>query len=230
MTWSFSYNTARYQDRWRIRVIESLYLPHEPLHISGGGYDISMPIHISVHKDKLWIHDSLRIPESIEFDSEDAWIFYTKIYLVRKALSDTPILESVLDDSFERFINHETPQGTIRVKNQELGSERWPTHILIDQFDSMTITEFANGDSTKDGVFNQRDIVQVLSANKYLTDEPALWADGDWNGDGLFNQLDIIAALPNYGVSANAAMVPVPEPSTLLLLCVGLVGLWWRRR
>jgi hypothetical protein len=51
------------------------------------------------------------------------------------------------------------------------------------------------GDSNGDGVFNQHDIVQVLQAGKYLTDQPASWSDGDWNRDGLFDQLDIVAAL-----------------------------------
>ena len=63
------------------------------------------------------------------------------------------------------------------------------------------------GDSDEDFDFDQLDVVKVLVAAKYLSDEPATWGDGDWNGapggapgnpprgDGLFNQRDIIAAL-----------------------------------
>ena len=51
------------------------------------------------------------------------------------------------------------------------------------------------GDSNRDGVFNQTDIVQILQGAKYLTGEPAIWEEGDWNGDGFFDQLDIVAAL-----------------------------------
>ena len=51
------------------------------------------------------------------------------------------------------------------------------------------------GDSNGDGRFDQHDIIQVLQANKYLSDEPATWEDGDWNRDGRFDQLDLITAL-----------------------------------
>ncbi len=51
------------------------------------------------------------------------------------------------------------------------------------------------GDSNWDGLFNQLDIVEVLQAGKYLTEEPATFEEGDWNGDQVFNQLDLIAAL-----------------------------------
>jgi hypothetical protein len=51
------------------------------------------------------------------------------------------------------------------------------------------------GDSNRDGVFDQRDIVLVLQAAKYLTGQPASFAEGDWNGDGVFDQRDLVAAL-----------------------------------
>lgn len=51
------------------------------------------------------------------------------------------------------------------------------------------------GDSNHDWRFDQLDIVQVLQAAKYLTEEPATFEEGDWNGDGVFDQLDIVAAL-----------------------------------
>ena len=51
------------------------------------------------------------------------------------------------------------------------------------------------GDANHDGVFNQLDIVQVLQANRYLSQEAATFEEGDWNNDGLFDQLDIVTAL-----------------------------------
>jgi hypothetical protein len=51
------------------------------------------------------------------------------------------------------------------------------------------------GDANRDMQFDQRDIVQVLQAGKYLTGDPAAWEDGDWNGDGVFDRLDVVAAL-----------------------------------
>jgi hypothetical protein len=55
--------------------------------------------------------------------------------------------------------------------------------------------DFLAGDSNRDGQFNQLDIVQVLLAAKYNSDQPAGWSEGDWSGDGRFDQMDIIAAL-----------------------------------
>lgn len=63
------------------------------------------------------------------------------------------------------------------------------------------------GDANQDLQFDQQDIVQVLSAAKYLTGSPATWGEGDFNGapggtpgsppagDGVFDQRDITAAL-----------------------------------
>ena len=51
------------------------------------------------------------------------------------------------------------------------------------------------GDASRDGVFGQLDIVQILQSAKYQTGQPATWAEGDFNGDALFDQLDIVAAL-----------------------------------
>lgn len=63
------------------------------------------------------------------------------------------------------------------------------------------------GDADRDLDFDQLDLVQVQTAAKYLTGQPATWGEGDWDGapggrpdsppvgNGLFDQLDIVAAL-----------------------------------
>jgi hypothetical protein len=56
-------------------------------------------------------------------------------------------------------------------------------------------SRFRAGDANRDFVFNQLDVVQVLTRGKYQSQSKAEWADGDWNGDGVFDQLDIVAAL-----------------------------------
>jgi len=56
----------------------------------------------------------------------------------------------------------------------------------------MGTSGLVTGDANRDGVFNNFDIVQILSQGKYLTGLPAGWWQGDFNGDGVFNQLDVI--------------------------------------
>jgi hypothetical protein len=51
------------------------------------------------------------------------------------------------------------------------------------------------GDANRDGVFDQKDIVQVLQTAKFRTGEPATWDEDDWTGNGVFDPLDIVAAL-----------------------------------
>ena len=57
---------------------------------------------------------------------------------------------------------------------------------------------FRPGDANMDGVFDRRDIVQVLQSGMYGTRESATFAEGDWNDDGVFDRLDILAALEAF--------------------------------
>ena len=57
---------------------------------------------------------------------------------------------------------------------------------------------------------------------------------GDANGDGVVNVNDLTIVLTNYGrTSAGAGIKAVPEPSALVLIgggVIGLLGYVWRRR
>lgn len=101
------------------------------------------------------------------------------------------------------------------------------------------------GDANLDGQFNQLDLVQVLQAGKYQTNQPAIWIDGDWNGgpggslsfpplgNSRFDRLDIVAALQagkyNTGpyTAESLSLSPVPEPTTITLILFGLILLFW---
>lgn len=83
------------------------------------------------------------------------------------------------------------------------------------------------GDSNLDGEFNSGDLVTVFTAGKYETGEEAVWSQGDWNGDSVFNSSDLVAAFSDGGYEngPRAAVSAVPEPSSVALLLIGLLGL-----
>lgn len=65
------------------------------------------------------------------------------------------------------------------------------------------------GDANNDGYFNQLDIVQVLQAGKYGTQQSATWEQGDWNWDGVFDQYDLVTALAEWGYTTGGGGGPL---------------------
>jgi hypothetical protein len=85
------------------------------------------------------------------------------------------------------------------------------------------------GDANLDGTVNINDLSKVLT--NY--DKTGMqWADGDFDGGGTVNINDLSKVLTNYDKTASAAagIHAVPEPSTLLLLAIGLIAYAWRKR
>jgi hypothetical protein len=82
------------------------------------------------------------------------------------------------------------------------------------------------GDADLNAEFNSSDMVQVFAGGKYETGEDAGWAQGDWDGNGLFDSSDMVTAFVDGGYEkgprANAAVVP--EPTSVLLLVMGLIA------
>ena len=59
-----------------------------------------------------------------------------------------------------------------------------------------------------------------------------LWSEGDWNGDGRFNSTDFVVAFTDGGYEAGPrnAVAAVPEPGSLMLVLLGLLGVVARYR
>ena len=89
------------------------------------------------------------------------------------------------------------------------------------------------GDANNDQIVNAADY--IIWANNFDT-KGAKLSDGDFNEDRKVDAGDYIIWANNFGTNLSAprsAAAAVPEPSTLVLSALGLIGLLtyaWRRR
>jgi probable HAF family extracellular repeat protein len=88
------------------------------------------------------------------------------------------------------------------------------------------------GDANFDGTVNISDLSVVLTS---YDKSGMTWAQGDFDGNGIVDISDLSKVLTNYDktMSATAGVHAVPEPSALLLVVGGLIGLIayaWRKR
>jgi len=142
-----------------------------------------------------------------------------------------------LDDPWTQA-SYSSMTDTPYPSNLDNGRWRLPTISFGDGGENLYFEQFnihrvgpVVGDSNFDGLFDFDDVLTVLSAGKFETDQPALWSQGDWNRDGQFSFHDILAVLaagqpagtPQAALSAGT--YAIPEPQTLLLATLGLVGL-----
>jgi MYXO-CTERM domain-containing protein len=84
------------------------------------------------------------------------------------------------------------------------------------------------GDADLNGKFESADLVDVFVVGKYETGQTATWVEGNFNGtDELFTSDDLVVAFIQGGYEAGErpAVSAVPEPASLLLPLLGLLGL-----
>jgi hypothetical protein len=82
------------------------------------------------------------------------------------------------------------------------------------------------GDANLDKEFNTGDLLKVFQDGLFETGQAAVWENGDWNGDGVFGTGDLLKAFQagTFETGIIGAVASVPEPSSLVLLLVGLVS------
>ncbi len=131
-------------------------------------------------------------------------------------------------------------QASVGIVNQDLTYDANKDGVVDTADRVVWVNDFKNtwmGDANLDGLFNSSDLVTVFSFAKYETGEAATWEQGDWDGDQAFDSGDLVAAFGNAGYNAgqrpggpNPAAAAIPEPSSLVLLLIGLIALTRNRK
>ena len=96
-----------------------------------------------------------------------------------------------------------------------------------------TLKEVYVGDANLDGEFDTGDFVEVFTAGKYETGQPALWGEGDWDGDQRFDSSDFVVAFTDGGYENGpygGEVMAVPEPSAWILALLASLTCLGRRR
>ena len=112
------------------------------------------------------------------------------------------------------------------------------TDGLIDNLDrDVWVHDLKNtfyGDANFDGQFDSADLVSLFKNGQYEDGVAAnsIWPTGDWNGDAEFDSGDLVMAFKDggYEMGPRNAVSSVPEPSSTMLILLGMTTLWRIRR
>jgi hypothetical protein len=130
----------------------------------------------------------------------------------------TGIAEYIVSNGWDAGWNSTSPSG---LPGSIAANDPW-----------VVATALQPGDANGDGRVDINDLTIVLA---HYNQRDMTWSQGEFTGDGTVDINDLTIVLANYGWTGaySGVMKAVPEPSCLLLLAIGAVGLLafaWQRR
>jgi hypothetical protein len=79
-----------------------------------------------------------------------------------------------------------------------------------------------SGDANGDGKVDVNDLTIVLTN---FGQTGTAWSQGEFTGDGTVDINDLTIVLANFGKTAGVGIQAVPEPTCVVLLGIGALGL-----
>jgi len=136
-----------------------------------------------------------------------------------------------LGDTFE-ILTADTLTGSfLRIVGSDVGNGLLAVPVYDDQQVVLSVITPGDlpGDANFDGNVDRTDLA-ILAANLGLQ-AGATMANGDFDNDGKVSLTDLVILKTHFGEDAVASPEPVPEPSAVVILAVGLIAfLPYRRR
>lgn len=124
-----------------------------------------------------------------------------------------------------QILNHDSLDGWFE-KIQGLNPNSSMALVPTQSSTGLTLRATLPGDANFDDIVNYDDFA-ILS--NHFGAIGMDWEDGDFNFDTIVNFVDFVSIANNFGVSASPLAQPNPEPSTLGMFTLWMLGLPARR-